>query len=121
MENKILVVEDDSQVVKLYSENLNGKGYFLDIASNADEALTKLNTNIYGLVILDIMLPGRMNGFDILEKMKNDQKLKNIPVMVLTNLDSEEKTAKEIGANMYLVKSNTSIGEIIEKIKSFFN
>ena len=120
MTKRILVVEDDTQIVKVYFEKLTAEGFAIDTTLTADEALTKLKDNVYGLVILDIMLPGHMNGFDLLERMKRDEKWKNIPVIVLTNLDSEEKTAKEIGANMYFVKSNTSMEEIVTKIKSFF-
>ena len=120
MTKKILVVEDDTQIVKVYFEKFTAEGFAFDIALTADEALTKLKDNDYGLVILDIILPRHMNGFDLLERMKRDEKCKNIPVIVLTNLDSEEKTAKEIGANMYFVKANTSMEEIVTKIKSFF-
>jgi DNA-binding response OmpR family regulator len=119
MTKRILIVEDDTQIDKVYLEKFGKEGYAIDIALAGDEALTKLAGNVYDLVILDIMLPGHMNGFDVLEKMKRDEKQKTIPVIVLTNLDSEEKTAKEIGANMYLVKSNISIEEVFNKVKSF--
>lgn len=120
MNKNILIVEDDSQLDKVYLEKLGKEGYILDVAVAGDEAMAKLSKSNYGLVILDIMLPGHMNGFDILEKMKRDEKLKSIPVVILTNLDSEEKTAKAIGADMYLVKSNISIDEVVNKINSFF-
>jgi DNA-binding response OmpR family regulator len=120
MSKKILVVEDESQLVKVYREKLTKEGYVIDSASTFEEALTKLIADGYGLIILDIMLPGNKNGFDLLEKMKQEERFKNIPVMVLTNLDSEEKTAKEIGANMYLIKADTPIEEVVEKVNSFF-
>jgi DNA-binding response OmpR family regulator len=120
MNKKILVVEDDSQLVKVYSEKLTREGYIVDSAFTVDEAFTKLSGDGYGLIILDIMLPGNKNGFDLLEEMKREEKFKNIPVMILTNLDSEEKTAKEIGVNMYLVKANTPIEEVVNKVNSFF-
>lgn len=69
------------------------------------------------LVLLDIMLPGGMNGFDVLEDLKRNQLTSSIPVIVLTNLDSERETALKIGAADYAVKANTSIEETVQKIK----
>lgn len=70
------------------------------------------------LVLLDIMLPGGLNGFDVLEQMKREETLRKIPVVILTNLDTEEKTSKLIGADDYIIKANTSLAEIVAKIKS---
>jgi len=120
MNKRILIVEDDAAIDKVYLEKLGKEGYAMDVALAGNEALAELAKNDYGLVILDIMLPGHMNGFDVLERMKKDERLRNIPVIVLTNLDTEEKTAKEIGANMYFVKSNISIDEVVKNVNSFF-
>ena len=120
MNKNILVVEDDATLNKVYSEKFGQEGFGVTIAVTAKEAITKLANDTFDLVILDIMLPGEMNGFDVLEKMKQEEKLKKIPVIVLTNLDSEEKTAREIGANVYLVKADTKIEDVVSKVKSFF-
>jgi DNA-binding response OmpR family regulator len=69
------------------------------------------------LLLLDIILPGGMNGFDVLEQIKRNDSLKDIPVIVLTNLDSETVIAKKIGAADYMIKSETSLDEMIVKIK----
>ena len=71
--------------------------------------------------MLDIMLPGGMNGFDVLEKLKADPLTEKIPVVVLTNLDSEEKVAKTIGACDYIVKSDTTKDELVKIAKSCLN
>ena len=63
------------------------------------------------------MLPGGMHGFDLLERLKADEKLKKIPVIVLTNLESEEKVAKDIGAIDYIVKVHVDPKDVMEKIK----
>ena len=118
---KILVIEDESQIVKIYSEKLTLEGYAIDSASTVDEAITKLAVGKYSLIIMDIMLPGGKNGFDFLEEVKRSEKYKNIPVIVLTNLDTEEKTARQIGADDYLVKANTPIETVITKIKEFLH
>jgi CheY-like chemotaxis protein len=87
---KILLIEDDSQLVKLYQGKLEDVGYEVMIA---------------------------VNGFDVLERLKSDTELKKIPVFVLTNLDSEEKVAKEIGAMDYIVKVHVDPKDVVEKIK----
>ncbi len=64
------------------------------------------------------MLPGGMNGFDLLEQIKADSTSKSVPVIVLTNLSTEQKTAYDIGAVDYIVKVNMSLDDIILKIKN---
>lgn len=65
------------------------------------------------------MLVGGTNGLDILSQLKKEPETQNIPVIVLTNLDSEEKTARDIGAQDYLVKANVSRDEIVEIVKKY--
>ena len=64
------------------------------------------------------MLPAGMNGFDLLEQLKRDEKLKTVPVIVFTNLDSERNVAESMGAVDYIVKANTSIDDLVKKVKS---
>ena len=68
------------------------------------------------VILLDVMLPGGMNGFDVLEQLKKNSVSQTIPVFMLTNLDSEEKVAKTIGAKGYIVKANTSKNEIVKLV-----
>ena len=63
------------------------------------------------------MLKGKMNGFDLLEMIKKDEKLAKIKTIVMTNLDDQEKISKEIGADEYFIKSNTKPEAVVEKIK----
>jgi DNA-binding response OmpR family regulator len=114
----LLLVEDDQIIIKAYEKKLTSEGFTVKIASTGDEALNLLSSEKFDLVILDLMLPGGKHGFDVLEIMKKDPATSQIPVIVLTNLDSEEKTAREIGASAYLVKSNTSLEEVVKKIKT---
>lgn len=114
----ILLVEDDPIIIKAYEKKLTSEGFSVKTAVTGDEALDLLSKNKFDLVILDLMLPGGKHGFDVLEMMKKDPQCCQIPVIVLTNLDSEEKTALEIGASAYLVKSNTSLEKVVEKINS---
>jgi len=114
---KILVIEDEAQAQKIYAELLTEAGYTVLQALTAQEGLELAKTQIPNLILLDIMLPGGMNGFDVLEALKRDDKLKAIPVVVLTNLDKEKQTSLTIGAADYLVKANSSVDEVVAKIK----
>lgn len=114
----ILIVEDDEALQKLIIEKLAGNGILTACVRTAQEALTKIKEKIPDLILLDIMLPGGMNGFDLLEQIRKNPILKKIPVIVLTNLDTERKTAMEIGAVDYIVKTNISLDELILKIKN---
>jgi DNA-binding response OmpR family regulator len=114
---KILFIEDNDQIVKLYKGMFTDAGYDVVVATTGNAGVDMANNVRPDVIILDIMLPGGMNGFDVLEKLKKDNELKNIPVLVLTNLDSEEKVAKEIGATDYIVKSHVDPKDVLEKIK----
>lgn len=116
---KILIIEDESQLQSIYRQKLEGEGFGVLSAKDATVGLMMVRTHEPDLIILDIMLPGGMNGFDVLEKLKRDEKFKKIPVLVMTNLDTEEKVARQIGAADYIVKANTSLEEIMEKVKKY--
>lgn len=114
---KILIIEDDEILVRMYQKKLVSYGYEVIEARDGVEGLTQAQTHKPDLILLDIMLPGGMNGFDLLEKLKKDAATKAIQVLILTNLESEEKVAKEIGAAGYLVKANNKPDQVIAAIK----
>lgn len=118
---KILLIEDDQQLTSMYRKKLTHEGYDVVIAATAKEGLSFLQSENVDLVILDIMLPGGLNGFDVLETMKKDNAYSKIPVLILTNLDSEEKVAKEIGVTDYLVKANTTPTQLVERIQKILH
>lgn len=116
----VLVVEDEANLEKLLQEKLQSLGIKVVGATTGQQALARIKENDgnIGLILLDIMLPGGMNGFDVLEQIKANPVLKPIPVIVLSNLDTEQKTALDIGAIDYIVKSNLSLDEVVLKIKN---
>ena len=71
------------------------------------------------LILLDLILP-KIHGFDVLKELKEDEKTKEIPIIVLTNLERVEDVEKalELGATTYLVKADYTLEEVIEKIKN---
>jgi DNA-binding response OmpR family regulator len=118
-QSKILLVEDDPMVVKMYKNKLTREGFSLALAFNGEEGLKALKKDRPDIILLDIMMP-KMNGFETLKNIKADPDFKNIPVVILTNLGdrSEDiKKSKELGAEDYWVKVNMPLKELATRIK----
>jgi len=117
---KIMVVEDDSFVMDIYCTKLNQEGYEVLMAENGAEAIKKLEKEVPDLVLLDIIMP-YVDGLQVLRKIKADEKLKNIPVILLTNLSQKEDINEGLGlgADDYLIKSHFTPSEVLEKIKKY--
>ena len=102
---RVLIIEDniESQLIfKVYLREL----YSIDIAETAEGGFGYLDNNSYDLLLLDINLPGNLNGEDILRKIRNDNLLKNLPVIVITAyaLKGDKQEFLNQGANDYLPK-----------------
>ena len=115
----IVIIEDDKNTQKIYYDALVSKGHKLTQFFSGDVAMFAIKQAKPDLILLDIMLPGDKNGFDILEELKADPDLEHVPVLVLTNLDTEEKAAKEIGVADYVVKANISLESLLAKINMY--
>lgn len=116
---KILIVDDDLTLVEMYSERLKVEGYDVATAHDGDAGFAAIKAKKPDLVLLDIMMP-KTNGLDVLKQMKADPELAGIKVMLLTALIQERGRVSEISkqADGYVVKSETTPGELVEKIKS---
>lgn len=114
---KILIVEDDASLLKAYREMFKPEEFRIVEATTGQEGLTLVGSEKPDVILLDIMLPGGMNGFDVLEQLEANPDTKKIPVIVLTNLNSEEKVAKTIGARYYIVKANTTKDQIVKLVR----
>jgi len=115
---KILFVEDEQTLQKALKEVLEKEGYNVLPASNGEEGLSSAKEQKPNLILLDLILP-KMDGFEVLKNLKADNKCKDIPVIVLTNLEgsSDVGRAIELGATTYLVKAQYSLEEVTKKIK----
>jgi DNA-binding response OmpR family regulator len=117
---KVFMAEDDSMLVRVYDRIFRMSGFEIDFAMNGDEAIAKLkNMDIKpSIVLLDVMMPNK-NGFEVIQEMKKDPGLKDVPVIFLTNLyeQADEKKGLELGAVAYLVKSQYVPSEIVTKVK----
>ncbi len=115
---KVLVIEDDQFLRDLMRTKLAREGFDVSTAIDGPEGLERIANDRPHVVLLDIILPG-IDGFEILKRMKSSESLKTIPVVLLSNLGQEAdvEKGKALGASDYLIKSNFTIDEIIEKIQ----
>ena len=115
---KILFIEDESALQKTFGEILRIEKYEMVSALDGETGLKLAQTEKPDLIILDLVLP-KLHGFEVLRRVKEDEKTKDIPVIVLTNLETmtDVEKAIELGAMTYLVKANYSLEEIINKVK----
>lgn len=114
----IFIVEDDKAYVSVYKTKLESEGYEVVIVERGDLVISELRKRKPDLVILDLVLPQK-TGFAILKEIRSDSGLKDIRVIVASNLSQEgdREKIKKLGALDYLIKSEISIFELIEKIK----
>lgn len=115
---KILFIEDESALQKTFGEILRQEGYQMISALDGEIGLRLAKNEKPDLILLDLILP-RINGFEVLKQLKIDEKTKDIPIIILTNLEKAEDIQKalELGAATYLVKANYTLAEVIEKVK----
>ena len=116
--SRILLVEDDSVCARIYQTGLTGCGFEITHITDGKVALKCLYFNHFDVVALDLMLPG-MDGLQILEKMRQFERHKDTPVIVMTSVDlaSTRRMASEHGALKFLNKQKDSPAEIIASIK----
>ncbi len=118
---KVLLIEDDSLMVKMYDMKFTHDGFDVETALDGEEGVEKAKTTNPDTIILDIMLP-KISGAQVLEKLKEDPKTKDIPVIVLTNLSiTEEEVTKcrELGAKEVLMKTEITPQDVVDKIKEY--
>ena len=116
---KLLLVDDDSLMVRMYQKKLVNDGYEVVTASDGAKALDILKTTTPDLILLDIMMPG-MNGLEVLKNIKTNPSMAKIPVIMLTNVGGAEDdvdSALELGAVAYLTKAGNRPAAVVAKVK----
>jgi len=118
---QILLVEDDPFLIDIYTTKFKEMGFAIDIASDGSQAIRKMKEKKPDLVLLDIVLP-HVDGWEILEKIREDKDLKDLKVVILSNLGqkSEVDKAFALGATKYLIKAHYTPSEIVEEVKTLF-
>jgi len=115
---KILLVEDDTFLAGMYISKLGFENFEILLANDGKQGLKMAEKENPALILLDILLP-KMDGFEVLKKLKKSEKCQKIPVVLLTNLGQKDDVEKglSLGAADYLIKAHFMPQEVIAKIK----
>ncbi len=115
---KILFIEDEGALQKVVCEVLVQEGYKVTSALDGEKGLVEAKASHPDLILLDLILP-KLDGFSVLEKLKADSDTRDIPVIVLTNLETAKDIEKilALGATTYLVKASYRLEDVVAKIK----
>lgn len=114
----VLIVEDDEFLRALAAKRLDKDGFNVQVAVDGENAVATAKQVKPDLIVLDLILPG-LDGFEVLEKIKADEALKPVPVIVFSNLGQKEdvERAQYLGAASFLVKSNFTLDDLLEKVR----
>lgn len=117
---KILIVEDEDVLVRVLQEKFEEEKFQVAVALDGETALPLAKKFKPDIILLDVILP-KISGIEVLEKLKADDDLRNIPVIMLSNIDEDRKIkqAFELGAVDYMVKTQHPINEVMEKVNEY--
>lgn len=120
VKKKVMIVEDDEHISRVYEIKLDKEGIVSSLVRDGEEAVAKIVAEKPDLILLDLMIP-KKDGFWVLGEIKKNSETAHIPVLVLSNLGqkSDQDRALELGAKEYLVKVDTSIQEVVDKVKGY--
>ncbi len=115
--SRVLVVEDDKLLSSLIVRKLKAENCNVLYAANGEDALKALEKETPDLILLDILLPG-IDGFEVLKRVKENASLRDVPVIILSNLgqESDIEQGKKLGAVTFLVKASLTLDEITKEI-----
>ena len=115
---KILIIEDELFLLEMYEMRLKTAGFEILTATEGKEGIHLAVEEKPDLIILDIVMPG-ISGYDVLKMMKKDPDIKDIPVLIFSNLGQEEEIekGKRLGADDYVVKTNVTPAQLVAKVE----
>lgn len=117
---KILIIDDDKIFSKILKDGLLAQGdkYSVEVFNSGDEGLSAMQGEVPDLVVLDMLMPEK-TGVEVLEEMRKDEKLKDVPVLVGTQLSDVEQMSRavELGIKGYVIKSELSLDNIIGQVE----
>lgn len=122
MNPKIMIADDDQRLLSLYEATLKSQGYRVVTASDGEEVLSKIKDEKPDLLLLDIMMP-KLHGINTLDILKATPETKDTRVIILTAI-SDDKTREQaimLGANDYIVKTESSIADILDRVSKVLN
>lgn len=116
---KILIVDDDALLLQMYKSKFEEDGFDVEVAVDGGPAFTKASETKPDLILLDIMMP-KVNGLEVLKKLKKSKETKTIPVIILTNVGGSEEDVEQglsLGAAAYMVKASYTSKQVVQKVK----
>lgn len=115
--NKILIIEDNPDLVEMYNLKFRNEGFDVNTAKDGEDGINKVIEKKPDIVLLDLLMPN-MNGFEVLKTIKENTQM-NVKIIVLSNLGQQSQIDKayELGATYYMVKANFTPAEVVEKVK----
>ena len=119
MPKKILIVEDDRFVSELYDHQFSKAGFATKVAFDGEKALAVIKGEKVDVVLLDIMIP-KIDGLEVLKRLKSEPSTKDIIVVILSNLGQDEliKKALQMGARAYIIKSLYTPNQVVAEVRS---
>jgi len=119
-ENKILIVDDDSMIARMYQERFSRDGFEVILAFNGEEGLEKAEKEKPDIILLDIMMP-KMNGYEMLKILKEKEETASIPVIILSSLGADQELiekSKQLGIVDIIDKGSVPAKEVVERVKA---
>ncbi len=113
---KVLIVEDDKFIAEALAKKFKENNFDIGHLENGEKVVAEMITQKPDIVILDVLLPGK-DGFEILKELKKDNKTKDIPVIIVSNLGSKGdlEKARQLGAVDFMIKATVTPADIVEK------
>jgi len=120
--NTILLVEDDPFLIDIYTTKLKESGFSVKVVTDGEEALRIIKEKKPDLMILDIVLP-QVDGWELLRRIRSMSELKNLKVIILSNLCQKEEVEKglKLGAIKYLIKAHYTPSQVLKEVKQILN
>lgn len=119
---KILIVDDDTKLTDIYNEVLTQSGFTVSVVNDPRAAIETIVAEMPNLILLDVLMP-EISGLELLDSIKNNERVNQIPIVFLTNLRDDDtiKQGLEKGAIGYLMKTELTPGQVVEEVKLFLN
>lgn len=116
---KVLLAEDERSINRAFKIGFESSGFDVTTTFCGEDCLIEAKKNTPDVILLDLLMP-KMSGESVLTELKKDKDTKDIPVIILTNFSDEEKSKAvlEMGAVDYIVKSNSTLDQVVEKVKA---
>lgn len=118
----VLLIEDDPFLIDIYGQKFKKSGLKIRVAENASKAFSFLEEELPDVILLDVVLP-QMDGWSILKKIRANKNWDKCRIIIFSNLSQKEEVEKglSLGANSYLIKSQHTPAEVVEKVEKMLN